>query len=146
MKLEVFRIFFSILARRCFVKNANNNGSLHNSGFFVLEEWYEFVNEFHPIRCDLIIYLKTTPEIAYNRVLERAREEESKLDIDYLRQLHKCHEDLLINSRLEIPMIVVDANKNFDEIKEEYQRCLTEIKAQQNREAAKPWRDAILKI
>jgi thymidylate kinase len=121
---------------------------LHDGGFFVLEEWYDFVNEFHPIRCDLIVYLKATPEVAYNRVQERAREEESKLDIEYLRQLDDCHEDLLCDPHhpLKVPIITIDANKNFDEIQEEYQSCYTEIKAQYNREKAKPWRSAILKI
>lgn len=130
------------------MKNANQNGSLEDAGFFVLEEWYNFVNEFHPIRCDLIIYLKTTTEVAYNRVLERAREEEAKLNYEYLCQLHERHEELLCNSHdsLKVPIITVDANKSFDDIQEEYQKCYTEIKAQYNREKAKPWRDAILKI
>lgn len=130
------------------MKNANQNGSLHDGGFFVLEEWYNFVNEFHPIRCDVIVYLKTSPEVANDRVQERAREEESTLDFEYLCQLHKAHEDLLCNSHhpLETPIIVVDANKNFDEIQEEYQRCYIEIKAQYNREKTKPWRDAIIKV
>jgi deoxynucleoside kinase len=135
-------------ARRCFVKNAYRNGSLHEGGFLVLEEWYEFVNEFHPIRCDAIVYLKTTPEVAFNRVQERAREEESKLDLQYLQQLHDRHEELLNNLHypLDIPIITIDANKNFNEIQEEFQKCYIEIKAQYNQDKEKPWREAIIKV
>lgn len=114
----------------------------------MLEEWYDFVNEFHPIRCDVIVYLKTSPKVAYDRVQERAREEEAKLDFEYLNRLHERHEDLLCNvhNPLKTPIIVVDANKSHDEIQQEYQRCFTEIKAQYNREKSKPWHDAIIKV
>jgi deoxynucleoside kinase len=114
----------------------------------VLEEWYNFVNEFHPIRCDAIVYLKTSPEVAFARVQERAREEESKLDLAYLKQLHDRHEELLNNQHhpLDVPIITINADKNLDEIQEEFQRCYTEIKAQYNREKEKPWREAIIKV
>lgn len=79
---------------------------------------------------------------------ERAREEESKISIDYLRQLHDRHEELLCNPEkpLNLPVITIDANKDFDEIQEEFQRSFTEIKAQFNREKQKPWRHAIIKV
>lgn len=114
----------------------------------MLEEWYEFINDFHPIRCDAIIYLRTSPEVAFNRVQERAREEESKLDLQYLRQLHERHEELLNNPHhpLDTPLILIDADKSFDEMQEELQRCHTEIKALYNSEKEKPWREAIIKV
>ena len=46
---------------------------------------------------DLIVYLRTSPEVAFDRMMGRGRKEESGAPIDYLRLLHDVHEDWLIN-------------------------------------------------
>lgn len=117
-------------ARNCFVENLYDNGKLDDGMYHVLSEWYDFVNETHPIRCDLIVYLKTSPDVAYQRVLDRAREEEAALTFKYLEQLHDRHESLLYTSPKMDKTILytVDANKTQGEIKEEYHCCYEEIK------------------
>lgn len=38
------------------------------------------------------MYLRTTPDVAYSRVLGRARSEEITISLEYLNQLHDLHE------------------------------------------------------
>ena len=47
-------------------------------------------------RTDLIVYLRTTPEVAFQRMLNRSRQEECKISFDYIKDLHELHEDWLV--------------------------------------------------
>lgn len=119
-----------LTARNCFIENLHENHNLHDGMYHVLNEWFEFVNDFHPVQCNLILYLKTSPEVAFNRVVERAREEEASITFAYLEQLHKFHEDFLLHSD-KLPgtrVIVVDADGSRDDMQIEFQRCYQEIK------------------
>lgn len=119
-----------LTARNCFVKNLHENGSLHDGMYHVLNEWYEFVNDSHPIRCDLVVYLKTSTAVAYQRVVDRAREEEATIALEYLEQLHARHEELFSDSNKfeDTQVFIIDGDKNLEEIKVEYHRCYEEIK------------------
>jgi len=43
------------------------------------------------------VYLRTHPEVALERTQLRARKEESRVTLHYLKKLHDLHEDWLIN-------------------------------------------------
>lgn len=126
-------------ARRCFVENLHDTGLLHSGMFHVLDEWYNFINEAHPIRCDAIIYLRTTPDVASARVRARARSEEITISEDYLKQLHERHEELFVKSEIlsQTPVIIIDANQDLEHIETEYLRCLKEIQQLHNSTGAK---------
>lgn len=66
-------------------------------------EWYEFIHEHHQIECDLIVYLRTTPEVACERIKKRARDEESCVPLQYLKDLHDLHENWLIHGQFYRP-------------------------------------------
>ena len=84
-------------ARNCFVEKMLSNGTLHQGMYHVLQEWYEFIHEHHKIPCDLIVYLRTDPEVAHDRIKKRARDEESCVPFEYLKDLHELHENWLIH-------------------------------------------------
>ncbi|XP_055307428.1 deoxynucleoside kinase-like [Sitodiplosis mosellana] len=44
-----------------------------------------------PTEVDLFIYLRTSPEIALNRMRKRDREEENGVSLEYLKILHELH-------------------------------------------------------
>lgn len=45
-----------------------------------------------PIPLDVCIYLRTEPEICYERIRHRNRQGEQKIEMEYLRKCHSAHE------------------------------------------------------
>ena len=119
-----------LTARRCFVQNIFENGTLHAGDYHVLNEWYNFINEYHPIRCDFIVYLRTSPSVALTRVRKRAREEEKALTDEYLLQIHNRYESLLSDPSIipGVKLIVIDADMNSEDMISQFEQCYEEIK------------------
>ena len=63
--------------------------------FFVLEEWQKFLLNNSRLKPDLIIYLRTSPDLLEERLRRRGREAETPISLDYLNQLHRCYENWL---------------------------------------------------
>lgn len=55
-----------------------------------------------------LVYLRTTPEVVYDRMKVRGRSEETSVSLDYLKQLHDLHEEWLIHGRKYRPAPVID--------------------------------------
>lgn len=90
-------------ARYCFVENMLKTGVLHQGMYNILQEWYDYIHSQIQIEADLIVYLRTTPEIVYNRMMNRARSEESCVPLQYLEQLHDLHERWLVHGHFPRP-------------------------------------------
>ncbi|EDW81433.2 uncharacterized protein Dwil_GK12063 [Drosophila willistoni] len=116
-------------ARYCFVENMFRNGSLEQGMYNTLQEWYKFIEQSIHVQADLIIYLRTSPEVVYERMRQRARSEESCIPLKYLQELHESHEDWLIHQRRPqtCKVLVLDADLNLENILSEYQRSETSI-------------------
>ena len=88
----------------------------------ILESWYTFLttNNAYNTDVDLYIYLKTSPEVAFERLEQRNRKEEQMVTLDYIRQIHFLHEEWLGDSAQpkSTPVLILDGNKNEDKIKE----------------------------
>lgn len=116
-------------SRYCFVENMCKNGSIHKGMYSILQEWYAFIDKTVNIRADMIVYLRTTPEVVFERMRKRAREEESCVPLKYLQELHELHENWLIHKRCgpDIPVSIVDANLGLDTIVSEYAKSEKQI-------------------
>jgi len=112
-------------ARYCFVENFHRSGVMHASEYSVLTEWFDFLISSHlasSLQADLVLYLRTQPEVALQRVRQRSRREENKITLEYLSEIHRRHEEWLIEEKfpLPAPVIVVDANEDLDGIKMQF--------------------------
>ncbi|KAL0851523.1 hypothetical protein ABMA28_007313 [Loxostege sticticalis] len=117
-------------ARYCFVENMMRSGTLHPAEFAVLDEWFRFIHRQIPIEADLIVYLKTTPSIVHERIKKRARSEEQCVPLSYIEDLHRLHEDWLINRTLgecPAPVLMLDADLDLSQITEEYKKSEHQI-------------------
>ena len=74
-----------------------------------LEKWFNFatVPEGLNFKPDLIVYLQTTPEIAYRRLSNRERPEEARITFEYIKKIHELHENWLIQGKKPIPAPVL---------------------------------------
>lgn len=70
-----------------------------------------------------LVYLRSTPELVYQRVKQRARPEENGLSLKYLQELHESHERWLMSDDERfntIPVLVLDADKTLEDVIEQY--------------------------
>nr|BAH71153.1 ACYPI006573 [Acyrthosiphon pisum] len=68
-------------ARNIFVENLYKDNLMAAPEYSVLDAWYNWLIENVQIESDLIIYLRTDPEIAYQRIKTRNRSEEKNIFI-----------------------------------------------------------------
>ena len=83
---------------------------------------------------DLIVYLRTKPEIAYERMLKRGRAEETGNagpPLAYLEIVHKAYEEWLMNEkfgRLKPKILVLDANQDLSQMRKHYEEYEDQIR------------------
>jgi len=111
-------------SRHCFIQNFRNTEKMSDAGYKVLIEWFEFLTKKKgdgSMDVDMFIYLRTSPEVAYQRVQKRARKEEEVVPLEYLRQVHDLHEKW-IKSIQNVPVIIVNADQDVEEVPDIYSR------------------------
>lgn len=117
-------------ARYCFVEKMSRDGLMPEPSVAVLDKWFEYITQLPDTGLDLIVYLRTTPEVAYDRILKRNRSEEKTVPFEYIKALHDIHEDWLYNKTLhERPAKVLCLNGDLDRsvILEEYEKYVPHI-------------------
>lgn len=99
----------------CFAKNSFLNQYMAPVEWNIYKQWFDFLTNHCSFRKPLgFIYLRTSPEVAYQRIIKRNRSAESLISLDYIKQIHNRHEELLSNGSIsEIPVLVLDANQEF---------------------------------
>ena len=55
----------------------------------MLDSWWKWLDTHMGLDLDLIVYLRTTPDVAFDRMRSRGRKEESGAPLDYIKALHK---------------------------------------------------------
>lgn len=117
--------------RFCFLENARKEGSLCGAELEVLFSWYNWLDTNLGIPLDLIVYLRTSPEVAYNRLRERGRKEEAGVPMDFMEGLHQSYEDWLIHKTqgsLPAPVLVLDADQGVEKMLQTYEMFNDEIR------------------
>lgn len=99
----------------------------YEQGFMTEKEWHVYRSYFDyliPGHCKPprgFIYLRTSPEVAYERVQKRSRSSEECLPLEYLKQLHDRHDSFLIKKEniheelSEIPVLVLNVDDEFED-------------------------------
>src|SRR3990167_307727 len=107
--------------RYCFAVNDYQSGFISSLEWKMLCAWFDFLvpGKCRPPRG--FIYLRVTPEVAFQRIIKRSRLAEVTISLDYLKKLHVLHDDFLLNKNdiLEelkpVPVLVLDCNGDFED-------------------------------
>lgn len=142
------QMFERSVQNNCFMENSFRSGYLSPPEYAVLRKWYEWIQENIDISLDLIgklslwifalnflqqylryafnfsVYLKTEPEVVFERVKSRNRKEELTVSLEYLQDLHNAHEKWLTDPNLATPVLTVNANCSMIEAVASYQNIL----------------------
>ncbi|XP_050311145.1 deoxynucleoside kinase-like [Anthonomus grandis grandis] len=113
-------------ARYCFVEKMLQDGLIHGASAAVIDQQFQWIRSYADVDVDLIVYLRTTPEVVYERMMQRNRAEEKSVSFEYLKALHDIHEDWLFHKTLyDLPaqVVVLDANLDKEGIIDEYRKC-----------------------
>lgn len=106
-------------ARYCFTENLFQSKLMTDVEYAVLEEWFDWIVGQRMARVDLIVYLRTQPEVIHERIQKRDRSEESSCSLEYLRALHDLHDEWLIKrTKFSCParVLVIDGNVSRSEM------------------------------
>jgi len=107
--------------RYCFTELQVECGNMSELEYNVYLEWYKLMEcKFtQDIKADVIIYLRTTPEICAERIKKRSRDGESTISQEYLELLHNKHDKWLCGENQQNKNIItVDCSEDMTE--EEY--------------------------
>lgn len=115
-------------ARYIFVENMYQSGVMSEAEYHVYNEWYKAILGYVDCGVDLIVYLRTDPELVYARVRDRARDEEQQIPLEYLKALHSCYEKWIFEEKYPLlaPVLVIDANDELSTMYKKY-RHYTDI-------------------
>jgi deoxyadenosine/deoxycytidine kinase len=90
----------SLLSERfVFIQYLKSTNLISELEYNILNKWFELLNTLVP-KVDEIIYVKTQPEEVYKQLKLRNRIEEKSVELSYLTELHKLHENWLVNKTL----------------------------------------------
>lgn len=89
-----------------FAKMLYDNKKIEHINYLVYINWFDtFIKDF-PL--DKIIYIKANPEICLSRINKRSRQGEGNIPLDYLKQCHEYHENMI--DCLDINKLILDGN------------------------------------
>jgi len=106
--------------RFCFAKNCYEMGSLSLLEWKMYRKCFNWLVDTYVQKPAAFIYLKTDPEVCYNRIMRRNRSEESTISLDYLKLLDRRHEEWLVERKdleacvEDIPVLILDNNYEFE--------------------------------
>ena len=100
------KVFIPLLVQNSFLQELDQS---------LLWNFFDMVRDNEGLKADVIIYLRTSPEIALTRVRSRNRQGEESVSLDYLTDLHRYYDNWLLH---EDNVIVVDLD-DFDKVNPE---------------------------
>ena len=111
---------------KVFIPLLVKNGFLNGLDQSLLANFFKMVRDSDGLKADVIIYLRTSPEIALTLVRSRNRQGEESVSLDYLTDLHRYYDNWLL---YENNVVVVDVG-DFEKVDPEqiYTRVMSCLK------------------
>jgi len=109
-------------------------------GYMTLKEWEIYMQYFYyliPRRCKPphgFIFLDVSPEIAYQRIQYRQREQEEGVPLAYLQQLDEMHHNFLIKKQnvlpeiADVPVLRLSVDEDFAHSHERQNELISQVR------------------
>ena len=115
--------------RKCFAENCYIDGKMTKLEYDIYKNWHDWLCKKFNITPKYFIYLKTSPNICFERIKKRSRKEECNIPIHYLDNIHTHHEKWMEeNKKLGIKVLTIDVSTNFYEDETEKIKIINQIK------------------
>lgn len=112
-----------------FEKMLYDNGEISELEHNMYYLWYNFYEKYvrNNNKNIIYIYLKCDPKVCLERIKKRNRIEEKTIDIKYLEELNKYHDNWLLNYNID-NVIIIDCNDDFENNLEKQNEIINLIK------------------
>ena len=111
---------------KIFAKMLKDSGKITDSEWDLYINWFNWlVNKFN-CKPKAIIYLRTDPVVSYNRIKKRSRNEETNIDLDYIKSVHNYHDNWLLNEK-NIPVLVLNVTEDFENNSDNFNNIITQL-------------------
>lgn len=110
--------------KHVFAKMLFNQNHIEDVCYQIYNNWFDLFAKDYNIK--EIIYVKTNPEICYNRVHKRNRNGEETIPLEYLNECHNYHETFLEEMKLTNKLLL-DGNIDIYECPNELNNWLNQI-------------------
>jgi deoxyadenosine/deoxycytidine kinase len=100
---------------------------------FIQQRDYDTYNELYQVLCeslpapDLLIYLRAPVKVLYDRILQRGRDYERRIDPDYLRQLNTLYEEWIASFTLCPVLTISTGDFNYIADPKHFELILSKI-------------------
>uniref|UniRef100_T1GM13 Deoxynucleoside kinase domain-containing protein n=1 Tax=Megaselia scalaris TaxID=36166 RepID=T1GM13_MEGSC len=107
---------FKIMERSLHSSEKIFSKNLLNCDIIQKEDYEEIVNKCqnliqeNNVKIDLIVYIRTSPEIAFSRVKSSNRFEEEEITLDYMNNIHELYEEYA--RKCELKLVTIDGNQD----------------------------------
>lgn len=75
------------------------NGTIDDVDLVVLKHYYNYFKR-KSTNLDLIVYIRTSPEVVYERIQHRGRFEEQSIPLQYLELVHAAQENWFLREKI----------------------------------------------
>lgn len=109
-----------------FAKMLYDDGYMNTIEWNAYNKWNKFFEDTFGYKVNhLIVYLRSEPDIAYQRMQSRNRLAEKDVPYEYLKKLHQYHDKWLMDKKDGV--LVLDANKDYVKNKNRFNELYNEI-------------------
>ena len=99
--------------RNVFAKTCREDGLISDIEWNDYIGWFDWLTDEFKINPHGYVYLRCDPEISYERIKKRKRSGEETISFEYLKKLHKKHDDWLMVNEDPNKVLIIDVDEDF---------------------------------
>lgn len=111
-----------------FAKMLYDSKKIEHINYQIYLNWFDTFSDEFPV--NKVVYVKTSPEKCYQRIVKRSRTGEENIPLDYLASCSNYHDNMLDKQNLEcvcLDQLILDGNVDIYENKNQVNEWINEI-------------------